>query len=395
MLYIHPEECIDCGACVPACPVAAIYESIDATPSHQKDLIEANAVYRNGDADAMAQAEAIVQAHVAAQPALMAIPAAERQAAHANPLKIATWNVNGIRARQAQVQEWIERERPDVVCLQEIKATSDQVPDRPLRDGGLLVLLARRQGLLRRRAPRQQDALRPSGPPSPIPPSTTKTASSPSTSHAVGDADRRVDLRAERRQGLPRQDAVPRGDGRLRARRSRRAAGRWRCCGDMNVARTERDVHPKERKPRAIGQLPEERALIERIIGRGLVDVGRALDPGQRRPVHLVGAVAQHAAAQHRLAPRLRVRERRARRARDRLPGAEGRRHERSRAGRGDVRAEPSQLHEARQTNGTCSHDAFVLPELTSCNLHVDRRPEIRRLQRRGRRAHASRSPTA
>src|SRR4029077_11457288 len=43
-------------------------------------------------------------------------------------MKIATWNVNGIRARQAQVQEWIERERPDVVCLQEIKASSDQVP---------------------------------------------------------------------------------------------------------------------------------------------------------------------------------------------------------------------------------------------------------------------------
>src|SRR4029079_5544704 len=50
-------------------------------------------------------------------------------------------------------------------------------------------------------------------------------------------------------------------------------------CGDLNVARTERDVHPKERKPRAIGQLPEERDLLERIIGRGLVDVGRALDP--------------------------------------------------------------------------------------------------------------------
>ena len=83
MLYIHPEECIDCGACVPACPVAAIYESIDATPSHQKDLIEANAVYRLGDADAMAKAEAIVAAHREAQPALMAIPGPERQAAHA------------------------------------------------------------------------------------------------------------------------------------------------------------------------------------------------------------------------------------------------------------------------------------------------------------------------
>ena len=43
-------------------------------------------------------------------------------------MKIATWNVNGIRARQAQVQEWVERERPDIVCLQEIKAVSDQVP---------------------------------------------------------------------------------------------------------------------------------------------------------------------------------------------------------------------------------------------------------------------------
>ena len=50
-------------------------------------------------------------------------------------------------------------------------------------------------------------------------------------------------------------------------------------CGDMNVARTERDVHPRERKPNAIGQLPEERALIERILSRGLVDVGRTLDP--------------------------------------------------------------------------------------------------------------------
>jgi exodeoxyribonuclease III len=50
-------------------------------------------------------------------------------------------------------------------------------------------------------------------------------------------------------------------------------------CGDLNVARTERDVHPKERKPGAIGQLPEERALIERILSRGLVDLGRQLDP--------------------------------------------------------------------------------------------------------------------
>jgi hypothetical protein len=63
--------------------VAAIYESIDATPSHQKDLIEANAIYRNGDAATMAAAEAIVKKHVADHADIMAVPAAERQAAHA------------------------------------------------------------------------------------------------------------------------------------------------------------------------------------------------------------------------------------------------------------------------------------------------------------------------
>jgi exodeoxyribonuclease-3 len=50
-------------------------------------------------------------------------------------------------------------------------------------------------------------------------------------------------------------------------------------CGDMNVALTDRDVHPKERKPNIIGQLPEERALIDGILSSGMVDIGRRLDP--------------------------------------------------------------------------------------------------------------------
>lgn len=35
-------------------------------------------------------------------------------------MKIATWNVNGIRARAGQVEQWLDVERPDVLCLQEI-----------------------------------------------------------------------------------------------------------------------------------------------------------------------------------------------------------------------------------------------------------------------------------
>jgi exonuclease III len=43
-------------------------------------------------------------------------------------LKVATWNVNGIRARQAQFCDWLARDRPDVVCLQELKAEPGQIP---------------------------------------------------------------------------------------------------------------------------------------------------------------------------------------------------------------------------------------------------------------------------
>jgi exonuclease III len=45
-------------------------------------------------------------------------------------MKVATWNVNGIRAREAQLCDWLERDQQDVVCLQEIKARPDQVPER-------------------------------------------------------------------------------------------------------------------------------------------------------------------------------------------------------------------------------------------------------------------------
>jgi ferredoxin len=82
MLFIHPEECIDCGACVPACPVTAIYDSPEAVPASQKELVEANAIFRAGDADAVARAESIVKEHMSAHGELMAVAPAERAAAH-------------------------------------------------------------------------------------------------------------------------------------------------------------------------------------------------------------------------------------------------------------------------------------------------------------------------
>jgi ferredoxin len=82
MLYIHPGECIDCGACVPACPVVAVYDSPESTPPSQRSLIEANAAFRAGDRSMWARAEAIVSAHIDAHPELMALAADQRAAAH-------------------------------------------------------------------------------------------------------------------------------------------------------------------------------------------------------------------------------------------------------------------------------------------------------------------------
>jgi exodeoxyribonuclease-3 len=61
------------------------------------------------------------------------------------------------------------------------------------------------------------------------------------------------------------------------------AAGRpLLLCGDLNVTRGDEDVHPRERRAGAIGQREDERALLARLLSRGLADVGRALDPGNQ-----------------------------------------------------------------------------------------------------------------
>ena len=189
-------------------------------------------------------------------------------------MKIATWNVNGIRARQGQVQEWLEREQPDVVCLQEIKASLDQLPVWLCELEGYWCYWHGGKGY--------------SGVALHV--SKRVAAERPLFVHPEFDYENRIVL-----VRLPAITVVsvyvPNGGKDFPAKMrflgalEQFAADLQRertpvvICGDLNIARTDMDVHPKERKPRAIGQLPEERAQLERIIGQGLVDVGRALEP--------------------------------------------------------------------------------------------------------------------
>jgi exodeoxyribonuclease-3 len=51
-------------------------------------------------------------------------------------MKLATWNVNSIRAREERLRRWLEAEQPDVVCLQETKVLDADFPAATLREAG-------------------------------------------------------------------------------------------------------------------------------------------------------------------------------------------------------------------------------------------------------------------
>src|SRR4051812_28887902 len=187
-------------------------------------------------------------------------------------MKIATWNVNGIRAREAQLCDWIARDQPDVVCLQEIKARPDQVPDRcKLADyhaiwhgaGGYSgVSLHVRRELLAEPAWRHPEFDMETR----IVTVTIDNLVIASVYVPNGGKDYAAKLRFM--QGVVDWARVVQNDGRDLV-----------ICGDINIARADIDVHPRERKAGVIGQLPEERDLFAALLGDSLVDVTRALDP--------------------------------------------------------------------------------------------------------------------
>jgi len=189
-------------------------------------------------------------------------------------MKIATWNVNGIRAREAQVLEWIARAQPDVLCLQELKAHTSQVPAALAQLDGYWALWHGEKAYSGVALLVRKDV----------------APSAPRFGHPTFDFETRI--ATVEVQGLTVASVyVPNGGKDFEAKlRFLEAMERYAAdaraqgtdvvlCGDMNVARTDMDVHPKERKPDTIGQRPDERALLERVIGRGLIDVGRALAP--------------------------------------------------------------------------------------------------------------------
>jgi exodeoxyribonuclease-3 len=190
-------------------------------------------------------------------------------------VRVATWNVNGIRARLPQLVEWVESDRPDVVCLQEIKATAEQI-------GETLTLLPQYWSYWHG-GPKGYSGVS-------LHVRKDLSPARPEFSHPAFDFENRV-VSTRLGDTVITSVYVPNG-GKDYAAKLRFLEGlsgyaadahaqglRVALCGDMNVARFDVDVHPKERKEGAIGQRPDERACFERLLATGLYDVGRSVDP--------------------------------------------------------------------------------------------------------------------
>jgi exodeoxyribonuclease-3 len=193
-------------------------------------------------------------------------------------IKIATWNLNSIRARHDRLLALLERHRPDVLALQELKAEEEKFPHEAIRAAGYHAVIAGQKAyngvaILSRREP--EDVRR-------------------GLDDEVDDPQAR--LISARIDGIRVFSAyVPNGEVPSSPkftyklawmdRLARKLEQQFRSdeplalCGDFNVAPTDLDVKNVERWAGTVLCRPEVREKLARIRQFGLIDSLRALHP--------------------------------------------------------------------------------------------------------------------
>ena len=194
-------------------------------------------------------------------------------------VRIATWNVNSVRARLPRLLDWLERSRPDVACLQETKVVDADFPAAEIEALGYRCLVNGQKtyngvAILSRQDARELARCLPGD---------------------GGDAERRL-IAAEVAGvtvvnvyvpnggdvGLPKYDYKLAWLGRLRAFLDQACdpARALVLCGDFNVAPDDRDVwDPELWRGRILFSEPEKQAL-GRVVDWGLIDTLRLLHEG-------------------------------------------------------------------------------------------------------------------
>jgi exodeoxyribonuclease-3 len=197
-------------------------------------------------------------------------------------MKIATYNVNGIGARLPVLLQWLERSRPDVACLQELKAPDERFPVAALREAGYqavwhgqkawngVAILARGEGPkeTRRGLPGDPDDTHSRYIEAVVDGVTVGCLYLPNGNPAPG----------------PKFDYKLRWFERLNGHAASliEGGGPVVLAGDYNVIPTERDADRPERWVDDALFLPESREAYRELLTQGWTDALRALHPGKK-----------------------------------------------------------------------------------------------------------------
>jgi len=194
-------------------------------------------------------------------------------------MKLATYNLNGIRARLPRLLEWLQREQPDVVALQELKCADESLPIADIEAAGYGAVWHGQKGfngvavLAKGGAPELRRVGLPGDP--------DDTHSRYIEAVVRGITIGCLYLPNGNPAPGPKFDYKLRWFGRLTAH----AAGLLEhggpavLAGDYNVIPTERDVYKPERWVDDALFLPETREAYRRLLAQGWTDSLRHLHP--------------------------------------------------------------------------------------------------------------------
>ncbi|HEU4516374.1 MAG TPA: exodeoxyribonuclease III [Steroidobacteraceae bacterium] len=197
-------------------------------------------------------------------------------------IRLATYNVNGVNGRLANLLEWLKRESPDVVCLQELKAADEGFPAAAIRAAGYgaiwhgerswngVAILAKGQTPEERRRGL------------PWPRGDSQSRYIEAVTHGIVVAS--LYLPNGNPQPGPRFDYKLAWFDRLirHARALLRQKGPIVLAGDYNVVPTDFDIYnPRSWRRDALLQ-PESRAAYRRLLEQGWADAIRVVHPNDR-----------------------------------------------------------------------------------------------------------------
>ncbi|MDH4121346.1 MAG: exodeoxyribonuclease III [Deltaproteobacteria bacterium] len=193
-------------------------------------------------------------------------------------LRLATWNVNGIRARMERFLAWLDHHHPEIVCLQETKVEDSLFPLEPLAQRGYQVAFSGQKGFngvaILSTAPIHQPLA--------------------GFEPGVDEPEKRI-LSATTHNIRVISAYIPNGQAVGSDKFAFKLAWLARLtdwlgqhhtpaeplalCGDFNVAPAPEDVYSVEAMEGEVGFHPQERKALERLRNWGFVDQFRAFHP--------------------------------------------------------------------------------------------------------------------